>query len=67
MALRKQHFVVDDNGKKTAVLLDIEEYEKLIDTAEELEAIRAYDAYKAIDDEAIPIEQAVSEIERARR
>lgn len=33
----------------------------------EIEAIRAYDASKAIKDEAIPFEQAVSEIERARR
>lgn len=67
MAVHKQHFVVDDSGKKTAVLLDIEEYEKLIDDAQELEAIRAYDASKAIKDEAIPFEQAVSEIERVRR
>ena len=43
MAVHKQHVVVDDSGKKTAVLSDIEEYEKLIDDAEELETIRAYD------------------------
>jgi hypothetical protein len=67
MAVHKQRFVVDDSGKRTAVLLDIEEYEKLIDDAEELDAIRAYDASKAIKAEAIPFEQAVSEIERARR
>jgi len=67
MAVHKQHFVVDDSGKKTAVLLDIEEYEKLIDEAEELEAIRAYDASKTIKHEALPFEQAVSEIERAQR
>ena len=59
MAVHKEHFVVDDSGKKTTVLLDIEEYEKLIDDAEELEAIRPYDASKAIKDDVIPFEQAV--------
>jgi len=64
MAVHKHQFVVDDSGKKTAVILDIEEYEELIDEVEELEALRAYDSAKAADDEAIPFEQAVSEIER---
>ncbi len=33
---------------------------------EELEAIRAYDAARAADDEAVPFEQAIREIERDR-
>jgi len=37
------------------------------DEAEELEAIRAYDAPKAADDEVIPFEQAIDEIERHRQ
>lgn len=36
------------------------------DEAEELEAIRAYDAARAADDEAVPFEQAIREIERDR-
>jgi len=43
------------------------EYKKLLDEAEELEAIRAYDAAKAAGDEAIPFEQAITEIERDRK
>ncbi|HEV2882981.1 MAG TPA: hypothetical protein VGX24_17050 [Pyrinomonadaceae bacterium] len=42
--------------------LDAEELEEL----EELEAIRAYDAAKSSGEEAIPLEQAIVEIERAR-
>ncbi len=39
----------------------------LVDEAlEELESIRAFDAAKASNDEAIPFEQAVAEIERDR-
>lgn len=67
MALPKHRFVVDDKGEKTAVILDIVEYKKLLEEAEELEAIRAYDAAKAAGDEAIPFEQAVTEIERDRQ
>lgn len=66
MAIPKHQFVVDDNGEKKAVILDIAEYRKLLEEAEELEAIRAYDEAKAAGDEAIPFEQAISEIERDR-
>ena len=66
MAVQRHQFVVDDNGKKTAVILDIDEYTRLMEEAEELEAIRAYDAAKAAGDEAVPFEQAVTEIERGR-
>ena len=38
---RDTPFVVDDSGKKTAVLLAIEAYKKRIEEAEELEVIRA--------------------------
>ncbi len=67
MAVTKRRFIVDDRGEKTAVILDMTEYEKLLEEAEELEAIRAYDAAKTAGDEAIPFEQAVSEIERDRK
>jgi hypothetical protein len=67
MGVPKHQFVVDDSGKKKAVILEITEYQKLLEEAEELEAIRAYDAAKAPGDEAIPFEQAVEEIERDRK
>ncbi len=67
MAVPNHQFIVDDSGKKKAVILDIMEYQKLLEEAEELEAIRAYDAAKTAGDEAIPFEQAVEEIERERR
>lgn len=66
MAVPKHQFVVDDRGNRTAVILPIEEFEELIDETEELEAIRSYDAAKSANDEAVPFEQAVTEIERGR-
>lgn len=66
MSIEKHHFIVDDKGNCTAIILDIAEYEKLMEEIEELEAIRAYDAAVVSGDEAIPFEQAANEIERSR-
>lgn len=62
----KERYVIDKQGNRVSVLLDMEEYHKLLEALEELEAIRAYDAAKTSDDEAIPFEQAISEIEQNR-
>jgi PHD/YefM family antitoxin component YafN of YafNO toxin-antitoxin module len=59
----KPRFVVDEAGQPVGVLLDIEEYRQLLEEIEELDEIRAYDAATTSDDEAIPFEQAVAEIE----
>jgi len=66
MAAIRKRYVVDDKGKRVGVLLDLADYHRLIAEAEEMEAIRAYDAARASGDEAIPFEEAVAEIERSR-
>ena len=66
MVTLHERFVVDKDGKQTAVLLDIQEYNKLLEALEELESIKAYDAAKSAGDEAIPFEQAIKEIHRQR-
>ena len=60
-------FVVDENGAKVAVLLDIAEYERMLEEAEDREDIRAANEAKASGETPIPYEQARKEIERARR
>ncbi len=67
MSLVKERYVIDGKGKTVSVLLDMEDYGKIIEELEELESIRAYDAAKASGDEIIPFEQAVEEIERERK
>ena len=63
-------YVVDENGKRVAVLLEIEEYERMIEEIEELEDILAYKEAKAAlengEDEAIPLEQAMREIREGK-
>ena len=65
MAAREQ-FVVDQTGKRTGVLLDVEYYERLLEALDEIESLRAFDEAKASGNEVIPFAQAVDEIERQR-
>jgi hypothetical protein len=60
MSANPEQFVVDESGKRTAVLLDIDRYSELLEAQEELESIRAFDAAKASNDQAIPFAQASS-------
>jgi hypothetical protein len=66
MVAYKEQYVVDDKGRKVAVLLDIKEHLLLLEGVEELESIRAYDLAKASGDRAVPFEEAVAEIEQHR-
>jgi hypothetical protein len=43
MMERAEGFVIDRNGNRIGVFLSIEEYRKLLDELEKLEAIRADD------------------------
>jgi hypothetical protein len=61
-----EKFLVDANGKQIAVLLDIADYQKILEELEELEAIRAYDEAKAAPDETISFSDAIAEIEQNR-
>ncbi|MBM3324837.1 MAG: hypothetical protein FJY66_04135 [Calditrichaeota bacterium] len=67
MTSPKEKYVVDKNGEQVGVLLDIEEYRRILADLEELESVRAYEAAKASKSEAIPVERAVKEIERTRQ
>jgi len=65
MSTEREQFVVDSNGNRTAVLLEIDRYSELLEAQEELDAIRAFDQAKTSNDDAIPFSQAVREIEGA--
>jgi hypothetical protein len=60
-------FIKNKKGQKVSVVLDIREYEKLIEDAEELEAIRAYDSAKEEGGTPIPYEQVLRRIEDSRK
>ena len=66
MSETKEKFVTDSQGNRIAVLVEVEEYRRLLDALEELESIRAYDSAVAVRDEAIPFDKAVEELKRDR-
>lgn len=59
-------YLVDEAGNRTAVVLDLAEYRRLLDALEEVESLRAYDAAKAAGDERITFDTAIAEIETTR-
>lgn len=65
--IKGRQFVTDENGAKIAVVLDIEEYEGLLEELQDLQAIREYEEAKASGEAPIPLEQALSEIRRNRK
>jgi hypothetical protein len=67
MTRLKERYVVDDQGNRVSVVLDITDYHKLLEELEELESLRAYDRAKASGDRAIPFGQAIAEIESNRK
>jgi len=62
----KEQYIRDREGKPAFVVLDAEEYEKMLEELEELADIRAYDAAKESGETPIPFEQAIAEIEQKK-
>ena len=60
--LLNPQYVVDKEQNPKAVILTIDEWERVVEDLEELDDIRAYDAAKAGSQDAIPFEQAVREV-----
>ena len=62
----KARYIVDEKGSRVGVLLDWDDYRRLLEALEGLESIKAYDAAKASDEERIPFDKAIEEIEHSR-
>ena len=61
-------FLTDEKGNRTAVLLPIKKYNKLIEKLEDLEGVRLYDEAKREDDGCrISIDEAFRIIEEKRK
>ncbi|GAF04805.1 hypothetical protein [Saccharicrinis fermentans] len=66
MGALRQQFIEDNQGHRIAVLLPIDDYNKMLERLEEMDDVKAYDAAKASGDEVIPFDQAIKEIEAKR-
>ncbi len=54
---KSKKYVVDEKGRRTAVLLPIREYEELIEAAEQVDDIRHLEEGKAAGGDSIPLEE----------
>ena len=63
MKLIHTEYIIDDKGKKKAVLLPLEEWDKIVEELEELEDIKAYDKAKLQPSKPIPLDKALDELE----
>lgn len=58
-----EKYLVDEQGRRKAVVLPLAKWKKLLAAAEELEDIRAYDAAKRRPSRPVPFEDAVRNIQ----
>ena len=63
-------YVTDQNGERVGVILDVQEYERLMEALEDLADLRAADeALEAIargEEEILPLDEAIREMEAER-
>lgn len=60
-------FLTDEHGKKISVVLDIEEYEKMLEELEDLDDIRAYEEAKASGETPVPFRKAAERAKLTRK
>ena len=60
-------FLTDDKGQRMAVVISIEDYEKIVEELEDLEDIRAYEEAKASGSNPVPFDEAVTRLNRDRK
>ena len=61
----RERYVVDDDGSRIGVLLEMERFKELLNDLGELESIRAYDPAKSGGHEVVPLDQALNEQKRS--
>ncbi len=61
-----EQYIVDSQGQRLSVVLGFEYYQQLLARLEELEEIYDFDLAEASQDEAIPLDQAIDEINQSR-
>jgi desulfoferrodoxin (superoxide reductase-like protein) len=54
-----ENFIVDNNGKRIAVMLPIKKYNQMLEALEALEDIKAYDISKSKHEPVIELNEAI--------
>lgn len=64
---KAQRFVTDQRGGRLAVIVDLKTYNRLLEKAEELEDIRAYDVARSSKEKPVPYDEARARILRRKK
>lgn len=64
MVASRVEFIVNEKGERTRAVIDIELYERMLEELEMAEDVRAYDEAVKDAGHALPLREAVEEIER---
>jgi hypothetical protein len=62
-----EQIVTDKKGKPIAVQIPVDQYKKLLELAEEMEEIRAFDKVMKRKQKFMPLDQAVAELKKQRK
>ena len=62
-----KQYITNDRGKKVAVILPMEDYNKILDELDELKTVKAYDKAKSSKQEFIPAKEMFREVEKKRK
>lgn len=66
-AFMKHQYITDVRGKKIAVVIPIEEFEKIVEKLEMLADIRAYDKVMAANEPRVPYGKVIKQSEAKRK
>jgi len=61
-----QEYLIDENGKKKAVVVPFDEWKKIREALEELDDIRAYDKAKSKLSDHVLFDEAVEQIRKRK-
>jgi len=61
-AKKPRQYLVDEKGQRTGVVLTVEEYEELVEAAEQLDDIRHLEENKKRGGEPVPWDEVKSEL-----
>ena len=62
----QQEYLIDEKGKKKAVVVSCSAWKKIKEELEELADIRAYDKAKALPSNPVPFDEAIKKIRKRK-
>lgn len=63
----KPQYITNIHGKKTAVILQLKDYERLLEELEDIEDVKLYDAVKSKNETSISFDVAFKKLDAKRK